>query len=90
MDAKVRISHRFSPNRGKRDSAKENPKTADLKRVMVDPNLRCHIANAVVAALPLTPDGTCVNDVATTMADVMLSNMVELAPRINHPRGVQA
>ena len=39
--AKVRIPRRFTPNRRKRDSIKETPKLADLKRLMTDPNLQC-------------------------------------------------
>ena len=38
---KVRIPRRSTPNRRKRDSTKEAPKTADLGRLMADPNLRC-------------------------------------------------
>ena len=38
--AKVRIPHRSAPNRRKRDSTKETPKLADLRRLMTDPNLR--------------------------------------------------
>ena len=51
---------------------------------MADPNLRCQ-----VAALPSIPDGTCISDVATDTADVMLSTAAELAPRSNRPRGAQ-
>ena len=40
---------------------------------MADPNLRCQVANATVAALPPIPDGTCSSDIAIDMADVMLS-----------------
>ena len=36
---KVRIPRRSAPNRRKRDSTKETPKTADLMRLMADPNL---------------------------------------------------
>ena len=87
--AKVRIPRRSAPNRRKRDSKKETPKLADLRRLMTDPNLRCQVANAMVDALPPTPDGTCIGDIATDMADVMLSTAVELVPRSKRPRGAQ-
>ena len=41
---KVRIPRRSAPNRRKRDSTKETPKLADLRRLMTDPNLRCQVA----------------------------------------------
>ena len=56
---------------------------------MTDPNLRCQIANAVVDALPPIPDGTCISDIATDMAEVMFSTAAELVPRSKHPRGAQ-
>ena len=87
--AKVRIPRRSAPNKRKRDSNKETPKTADLRRLMADPNLRCQVANAMVTALPPIPDGTCISDVATDVADVMLSTAAELAPRSKRPRGAQ-
>ena len=68
---------------------KETPKLADLRRLMTDPDLRCQVANAMVDALPPIPDGTCINDIATDMADVMLSTAAELEPRSKRPRGVQ-
>ena len=37
--AKVRIPRRSAPNRRKRDSTKETPKLADLRRLMTDTNL---------------------------------------------------
>ena len=40
---------------------------------MTDPNLRCQVANAIVDALPPIPDATYIDDIATDMADVMLS-----------------
>ena len=43
---------------------------------MTDPNLRCQVTNAMVDALPPIPDGTCISDIATDMADVMLSTAV--------------
>ena len=51
----------------------ETPKLADLRRFMTDPNLRCQVANTMVDALPLIPNATCINDIATDVADVMLS-----------------
>ena len=87
--AKVRIPRRSAPNRRKRNSTKETPKLADLRRLMTDPNLRCQVANAMVDALPPIPDGTCISDIATDMADVMLSTAAELVPRSKRPRGAQ-
>ena len=88
MYTKVRISRRSAPNRRKRDGTKEVPKLADLRRLMTDPNLRCQVANAMVDALPPIPDGTCISDIATDMADVMLSTAAELVPpRSKRPRG---
>ena len=56
---------------------------------MADPNLRCHVANAMVATLPPTPGGTCISGIVTYMADVTLSTAAELAPRSKRPRGEQ-
>ena len=56
---------------------------------MADPNLRCQIENSMVAALSPMPDGTCISDIATDMADVMLSTAAELTPYSKHPRGAQ-
>ena len=56
---------------------------------MIDPNLRCQVANVMVAALPPIPDGTCISDIATDMVDVMLFTPVELVPRSKRPRGAQ-
>ena len=89
MYAKVRIPRRSAPNRRKRDSTKESPKLAGLRRLMTDPNLRCQVTNAIVDALPPIPDSTCIDDIATNMADVMLSTAVELVPRSKRPRGAQ-
>ena len=89
MYAKVRIPRRSAPNRRKRDSTKETTKLADLRRLMTDPNLRCQVANAMVEALPPIPDGTCISDIATDMADVMLSTAAELVPRSKRPSGAQ-
>ena len=86
VNAKARIPRRSAPNRSKRDSTKETPKLADLGRLMTDPNLRCQVANAMVDALPPTPDGTCIGDIATDMADFMLSTAAELVPRSKRPR----
>ena len=56
---------------------------------MTDPNLRCQVANGIVDALPLIHDGSCTSDIATDMADVMLSTAAELAPRSKRRRGAQ-
>ena len=56
---------------------------------MIDPNLRCQVANAMVDALPPIHDGTCISDITTDMADAMLSTAVELLPRSKRPRGAQ-
>ena len=87
--AKVRIQRRSAPNRRKRDSTKETPKLADLRRLMTDQNLRCQVATAMVDALLPIPDGPCISNIATDMADVMLSTSAELVPRSKHPRGAQ-
>ena len=87
--AKVRIPRRSAPNLRKRDRAKETPKLADLRRLMTDPNLRFQVANAMVDALPPIPDGTCISDIATDMAKVILSTANDLVPRSKHPRGAQ-
>ena len=44
----------------------------------------------MVDALPPIPDGTCISDIATDMADVMLSTAAELVPRSKRPRGAQS
>ena len=87
--AKFRIPRRSAPNRRKRNITKETPKLADLRRLMIDPNLRCQVANAMVVALPPIPDGTYISDIATDRADVMLSTAAELGPRSKRPRGAQ-
>ena len=87
--AKVRIPRRSTQNRRKRGSTKETSKAADLRRLMAGPNLRRQVVNAMVAALPLIPDGTCISDIATDIADVMLSTAAELALRSKRPRGAQ-
>ena len=43
----------------------------------------------MVAALPPIPDGTCISDIATDMADVMLSTASELVLLSKRPRGAQ-
>ena len=43
----------------------------------------------MVDALPPIPDGTCIGDNATDMADVMLSTAAESVPRSKRPRGAQ-
>ena len=87
--AKVRIPRRSVLNRRKRDSTKETPKLADLRRSMTDPNFRCQVANAMVDAQPPIPDGTCISNIVTDTADVMLSTVAELVPRSKRPRGEQ-
>ena len=57
---------------------------------MGDPNLLCQVANVMTAALPPTSDGTCISDIATDMADVMLSTAAaDLALRSKRARGAQ-
>ena len=73
VHVKVRIPRRSVPHRRKRDSTKETPKTVNLRWLIADLNLRCQVANAIVAALPPTPEGTCISDIATDMADITLS-----------------
>ena len=43
----------------------------------------------MVDALPPIPEGTCIDDIATNMADVMHSTAAELVPRSKRPRGAQ-
>ena len=43
----------------------------------------------MVAALPSIPNGTFISDIATDMADVMLSTAIELIPRSKRRRGAQ-
>ena len=86
--AKFRIPRRSAPNRRKGDSTKKTPKLADLRR-LTDPNLRCQVANVMVNALSPIPDDTCISDIATDMADVILSTAAELVPRSKRPRGAQ-
>ena len=89
MYAKVRIPRRPAPNRSTKDRTKETPKLADLRQLMTDPDLRFTVANAMVDALPPIPDGNCVSDIATGMANVMLSTAAELVPCSGRPRGAQ-
>ena len=89
MYAKVRILRRSAPNQRKRDRTNETPKLADLRRLMTDPNFRFQVANAMVDPLPPIPDGTCISDIATDMADVMLSTAAKLVPCSKRPRGAQ-
>ena len=56
---------------------------------MTDPNLRCQVANAMVAAIPPISDGTRISKIATDMADVMLSTAAEFVPLSKRPRGAQ-
>ena len=57
---------------------------------MTDPNLRCQVANAMVATLPPVPDGTYTSNIATDMANVLLFTAAELAPRLKCPRGAKS
>ena len=41
----------------------------------------------MVDALPPIPEGTCIDDIAADMADVMFSTAAELVPRSKRPRG---
>ena len=43
----------------------------------------------MVDALPPIPDGTCISDIVTDIADVMLSTAAGLVPRSKRPRGAQ-
>ena len=88
-DAVVRGRKRAAPNRRKKDRTIDTPKLADLRRLTTDPNLRFQVANAMVDALPPIPDRTCISDIATDMADVMLSTAAELVPRSKRPRVAQ-
>ena len=45
--------------------------------------------NAIFAAFSLIPDGACISDIVTNVADVTLSTAAELAPRSKRPRGTQ-
>ena len=88
--AKVRIPRRSASNRRKTDNTKTNTKLANLRRLMTDPNLRCQVANAMFNALPPTPDGACIDDIATDMANVMISTAADLVPCSKRPRGAQS
>jgi hypothetical protein len=88
--AKVRIPLRSAPNRSKRDSTKKTPKMADLRWLMTDPNLLLfRVWNAMVDAQPPFPDGTCISDIATDRADVMLFTAAKLDPCVKRPREAQ-
>ena len=71
------------------ETVKETWTTADLWLLMTDPKLRCQITNATIAALSPISDGTCISDIATVMANVMLSTAAELVTRSKRPRGAQ-
>ena len=43
----------------------------------------------MVAALPPIPNDTCISDITTNMADVMLFTAAKLSPRSKRPRGAQ-
>ena len=46
------------------------------------PNFRCQVANARITALPPIHDDTCIGDIATDIADVMLCTTAELTPGV--------
>ena len=56
---------------------------------MTDSNLQYEVMNAMIAILPPNTDGTCTSDIATDMADVMLSTAAGLAWRSKRPRRSQ-
>ena len=82
-------TRRSAPNRRRRESTNETPRTIDLRRLMTDPDLRCQVKNAVSAALPLIFDGTCISATTTAMADAILSTAAEPAPSSKRPSGAQ-
>ena len=84
--ANVRILCRSARNRRKRHSTKD-PKMTDLSQLMADPNVRCQVENAMVAALPPILDRICTSDIATDMVDVVLSTATELALLSKRPCG---
>ena len=43
----------------------------------------------MVDAQPPIPDGTCISDIATDMAEVMFSTAADLVPCSKRPRGAQ-
>ena len=49
--AEVGILLRSAQNRRRRERTKEIPRTADLRRLMTGPNLRCQVTKAMKAAL---------------------------------------
>ena len=87
--AAFHIPRRSAPNRRRRETTKATRRTADLQRLMADPDLRLQVASAMSAALLPIPNGTCNSDIAAEVADVMLSVSAEMAPRSKRPRGPQ-
>ena len=59
----------------------------DPRQMVADPNVRCEVEIAMVAALPPILDGICTSDIATDMVDVKLSTATKLAPRSKRPCG---
>ena len=51
--------------------------------------IRCVNVRRPPLALPPIPEGTCISDISTDMADVILSTAAELIPRSKRPRRVQ-
>ena len=56
---------------------------------MTDLNLRCQVVNAMFDVIPPIPDGAYISDIATDIADAILSTAVELVPRSKRPRGAR-
>ena len=81
VHAKVYIPRRSAPNQRRKENTKETPRTAKLW-LITSPNLRCQVANAIIAALRPILDGTCISDIATETA-------TELALRSKRPSGAQ-
>lgn len=79
--ATARIPRRSKPKRRRRESNKASWKTADLQRLMTDPEFRRQVASAMSAALPPLSNGVCISEIVTDMADVMLPISAEMAPR---------
>ena len=78
--AKIRISRRPETNRRKDSTKETNSEDGRPQAVDADPNLRCQVAKF----------RTCINDVATDMADVILSTAAELASaRAEHRVGAR-
>ena len=89
---RVRIPHRSAPNRGKRDITKEIPGTANLRRLMTDPNLRCQVANAMIAyhQSPMAPAPVTSPPTWLTSCFPLQPNLHRaLSTRVEHRVGVR-